>query len=94
MTKPKTPTKTPVYWMFADALTQEAVRVFILHLAHPSQNQPPTLEQLEKLKIYLSNWLTCFDGLDSLKERVPVAQTVTELNKIIRVMEAAGADPL
>lgn len=90
-----TPPVTPVFWMFAEEVIQEAVRVYILHLAYPQNYpDPPTPEQFEALKNYLINWLSCFEGLDSLKERLPRATTVAELDKIIRIMAEAGADPI
>lgn len=85
--------KAPVFWLFAEAKVQEAVRVFVLHQWKPKENYPPTPEQFEVLRRYLNEWLTPFENLESLKARVAKAETVADVAAVVRVMCEAGADP-
>jgi hypothetical protein len=80
--------------MFCEDKVQEAVRVFLLHSAYPDTHPAPSPEQLNTLRAYLINWVNCFEGMDSLKAKLPTAQTTDELNHLINIMVTAGADPL
>lgn len=88
------PLEVPLFWLFSNQETQDAVLAFIWHWHDPRKYRQPDDQETERFKTYLFEWLEPFEHLETLKERLPLAQTPTELRRMVDIMAQAGADPL